>query len=184
MKRSLHYVSTEVRDLPTYDGLSEVDTFLDKFEMEVPEKKRFQALNWVLGTMLARWWGMHKGRFEDWHACRRMMHTWFGKPRVRLINKCNGQDDLRAHLAKWTKVYLEKPQPEWVHLLCHTLNVIPMNWYIEMELCHRTCECNILCEGFKMTFTFEDRWWDNTDEALQEVKETIFRIPQELVESI
>ena len=31
MTRSLHCVSTEVRDLPTYDGLSEVDTFLNKF---------------------------------------------------------------------------------------------------------------------------------------------------------
>lgn len=41
MTRSLRYVLTEVMDLPTYDGLSEVDTFLDKFEREVSEKKRF-----------------------------------------------------------------------------------------------------------------------------------------------
>ena len=32
MIRSLLCVSTEVRDLPTYDWLSEVDTFLNKFE--------------------------------------------------------------------------------------------------------------------------------------------------------
>ena len=44
MTRSLHCVSTEVRDLPTYDGLSEVDTFLNKFGREVSEKQRFQAL--------------------------------------------------------------------------------------------------------------------------------------------
>jgi len=48
MTRSLCFLSTDVRDMPTYDGLSEVDTFLDKFEREVPEKQRFQALNWVL----------------------------------------------------------------------------------------------------------------------------------------
>lgn len=41
MTRSLHCILTEVRDLPTYDGLSEVDTFLDKFEREVPEKQHF-----------------------------------------------------------------------------------------------------------------------------------------------
>lgn len=29
MTRSLRYVSKEVRDLPTYDGLNEIDTFLD-----------------------------------------------------------------------------------------------------------------------------------------------------------
>jgi len=41
MTRSLCCVSIEVRDLPTYDGLSEVDTFLNKFEREVLEKQCF-----------------------------------------------------------------------------------------------------------------------------------------------
>ena len=36
MVRSLHCMTIEVRDLPTYDGLSEVDDFLNKFEREVP----------------------------------------------------------------------------------------------------------------------------------------------------
>ena len=72
---SLHCVSTKVRDLPTYDGLNEVDTFLDAFEREVLEKQRFQALDWVLHAMSVRWWGTHKGSFEYWHECRRMMHT-------------------------------------------------------------------------------------------------------------
>ena len=39
MTRSLCCVSIEVRDLPTYDGLSEVDAFLDKFKSGVPEKR-------------------------------------------------------------------------------------------------------------------------------------------------
>ncbi len=73
MTRSLRCVSTEVRYLPTYDWLSEVDTFLDKFEREVLEKQRFQALNWVLHATPARWWGTHKGSFDDWHEFRRMM---------------------------------------------------------------------------------------------------------------
>lgn len=84
MIRSLNCVLIEVRDLPTYDGLNKVDTFLDKFEREVPENKYFKALNLVLRTTPARWWGMNKGSFEDWHECRRMMCT---------------------HLAKWMKVH-------------------------------------------------------------------------------
>lgn len=67
MTRSLHCISIEVRVLPTYDGLSEVYTFLDKFQREVSEKQHFEALNWVLHTMPARWWGKHKGSFKDWH---------------------------------------------------------------------------------------------------------------------
>ena len=63
--RSLDYVLMEVRDLPTYDGLSEVDAFLNRFEREVLEQQRFKALKWVLRTTPMRWWGTHQGSFED-----------------------------------------------------------------------------------------------------------------------
>jgi len=79
------------------------------------------------------------------------------------------------------KVYGEEPQPKWVHLFYHTLDVIPMNWYIEMELCHGTNEWDVLCDGFLLTFTFEDHWSDVVDNALQAVKVVIFKIPQELM---
>lgn len=82
-------------------------------------------------------------------------------------------------MAKWTKVYGKKPQLEWMHLLRHTLDVIPMNWYIKMELHHGTSEWDIMCEGFMLTFSFEDGWGDSINEELQEIKEAIFRIPQE-----
>jgi len=45
MTRSLHCVSSEVRNMPIYDGLNEVDIFLDAFEREVLEKQCFQALD-------------------------------------------------------------------------------------------------------------------------------------------
>ena len=44
MIRSLRYVATKVRDLPMYVRLREVDDFLNKFEREVTEQKRFDAL--------------------------------------------------------------------------------------------------------------------------------------------
>jgi len=88
------------------------------------------------------------------------------------------------HLSKWTKVYGEEPQHEWVHLFYHTLDVIPMNWYIETELLHGIGEWDILRKGFLLTFTFEDHWWDTMDDVIQAVKAVIFRIPQEPIESI
>jgi len=39
MTQSLHCVSSEVINLPTYDGLNDVDIFLDAFEREVLEKQ-------------------------------------------------------------------------------------------------------------------------------------------------
>ena len=41
MTWSMCCVSSEVRNLPTYDRLNDVDIFLYAFEMEVPEKQRF-----------------------------------------------------------------------------------------------------------------------------------------------
>jgi len=52
-----------------------------------------------------------------------------------------------------------------------------MNWYIETELHHGIGEWDILREGFMMTFSFEDGF-DDIEEVVQEVKATIFRIPQ------
>jgi len=71
-----------------------------------------------------------------------------------------------VHLIKWTKVYGEEPQPQWLYLFCHTLDIMPMNWYIEMELHHGMRKWDILREGFLLTFTFEDRWWDTVNDML------------------
>ena len=94
-----------------------------------------------------------------------------------LVDKYDGRDDPRTHLAKWTKFYGEEPQPEWVHILYHTLDVIPMNWYTETELCHGTSKWDVLHEGFLLTFTFEDCWWDTIEDAPEAVKAAIFKIP-------
>ena len=58
-------MSSEVRNVPTHDGLNDVDIFLDAFEREVPKKQRFQALDWALRATPTRWWGTQKGRFDD-----------------------------------------------------------------------------------------------------------------------
>jgi len=62
--------------------LNDVDVFLDEFEREVIEEQRFEALDWALHATPARWWGMHKGSFDDWRECRRMICTCFGKPNI------------------------------------------------------------------------------------------------------
>jgi len=100
-----------------------------------------------------------------------------------MTGKYDGKDDPRTHLEKWAKAYGAKPQPEWVHLFCHTLDVISMNWYLETELRHVIGGWDILCTGFIMTFSFKEGF-DYIDEALQEVKETIFRIPQDPLDLI
>jgi len=58
-----------------------------------------------------------------------------------------------------------EPQPVWVHLFCHTLDIIPMNWYLEIELRRGTVEWDVLREGFVRTFNFEDGL-ESIDEVL------------------
>jgi len=41
-------VTTEARELPTYDGLTAVDEFIRKFESTVLEQQQFNALKWAL----------------------------------------------------------------------------------------------------------------------------------------
>jgi len=58
-----------------------------------------------------------------------------------------------------------------------------MNWYLETELCRGTEEWDILRQGFLMTFSFEDGF-KCIDEALQEVKAAIFRVPRDPLDLI
>ena len=59
--------------------------------------------------------------------------------------------------------------------------MIPMNWYLELELHHGTTKWDILRESFILNFGFEDGF-EGIDEALQEIKASIFRTPKKPVE--
>ena len=111
------------------------------------------------------------------------MRLQFGHPHTRVAEKYDGRNDLHDHLAKWTRAYGMEPQPDWVHLFFHTLDTIPMNWYLEIELCHGIVEWDILREGFLLTFNFEDGF-ACIDGSLQEIKAIILRTPQEPLEWI
>jgi len=127
MTISLRCVSTEERKLPHYDGLTTVDIFLDEFESEVLEEHRFQALELALGATPSRWWGTHKEIFAGWKEYRRMMRLRFEYDNTQVTENYSGKDDRCNHLARWTKAWGTEPQPEWVHIFCHTLDIIPMN---------------------------------------------------------
>jgi len=72
---------------------------------------------------------------------------------------------LHDHLAKWTEAYRAKPQPESVHLFHHTLDAIPVIWYLEIGLHHGTEEWDVLHQEFLMMFSFEDGF-ESIDEVL------------------
>ena len=58
--KSLRWVGTEVCDLPTYEGLPNLESFLTNFEEKVSEPQRLLSLDVALKDTIARWWVSHK----------------------------------------------------------------------------------------------------------------------------
>lgn len=111
MVKSLQWVSTKVRKNFHYDGLNNVNIFLDEFEREVPEEHRFLALELALHPMLTRWLGMHKEIFVDWKEYNWMMNLRFGNLNNQMtINYCINDDQCDIWCS--TKKYGEKNQSQ------------------------------------------------------------------------
>jgi len=70
--------------------------------------------------------------------------------------KYDAKVDPQEHIHRCTSVWKEIPKQEWVHGFIHTLEMIPMNWYLETEPRHGTTNLTNLVEGFMPTFSFED----------------------------
>jgi len=64
ISKSVHYMTSEVCNLPYYDGLSDVNIFLDEYVEQVPKIKRLLALDIALKATPDRWWGAHKKNIE------------------------------------------------------------------------------------------------------------------------
>lgn len=55
ISKSVHYMTSEVCNMPYYDGLSDVNIFLDEYVEHVPKSKRLLALDIALKATPARW---------------------------------------------------------------------------------------------------------------------------------
>jgi hypothetical protein len=60
-----------------------------------------------------------------------------------------------------------------MHNFIHTLDMIPKNWYLELEMQRETANLDELTQRFKVTFTFE---YESplVDVALQSIRTMVF----------
>jgi hypothetical protein len=77
LTREVHWIGTTISNLPTFDGLNPLETFLSDFEESVPTQQRLLAMDKALKAPPTRWWGTHKTNITDWMQCRTLMKTWF-----------------------------------------------------------------------------------------------------------
>jgi hypothetical protein len=64
-------------------------------------------------------------------------------------------------------------QEQWVHKLINTLDITPINWYIQVELCLITTDWKGMTLNFITTFLFESQF-PLVDQALQIVRHKVF----------
>jgi hypothetical protein len=77
LTREVRWIGKEVSNLPTFDGLNHLETFLLEFEEIVPVQQRLLALDEALKSMSTRWWGTHKKNTVEWVQCRTLMTICF-----------------------------------------------------------------------------------------------------------
>ena len=78
LTKSLHWIGTEVCKVPTFDGLSNIQEFLQEYEAQDPCSERLKTLDMALRATPARWWIAHKKNIATRETCQRMLVIRFG----------------------------------------------------------------------------------------------------------
>jgi hypothetical protein len=54
-----------------------MDSFVNVFELKIPEQQILLALDVSLKATLSKWWASHKEEIKHWQQCRRFMQVIF-----------------------------------------------------------------------------------------------------------
>ena len=166
-------VGTKVCDLPTYEGLPNLDTFLIEFEDKVLEPQRLLALDVALKATLTKWWVAHKQSISEWSQCWWLLEIRFCENMFYIGQKYTGLTNPVDHIENCRTTWKTSPRQEWVHQFIHTLDMIPRNRYTSVELRRWTIEWEELATSFTHTFRFTDDT-SMIDATLQVVRTKIF----------
>ena len=77
--KSVRWVGIQVCDLPTYEGLSNLESFLIEFEEKVYKPQCQLAMDVALKATPARWWVVHKKTISEWSQCQILMEAQSGE---------------------------------------------------------------------------------------------------------
>jgi hypothetical protein len=156
--RSLCWIGIELCDPPKYDGLNNLSSFVKDFEFQIPVQQRLLALDFVLKATPTRWCATHNEGIEDWKHCRRLMQVRFGTEVEYTGHKYTRVGDPKDHIAECITIWSSISKKEMTHKFIHTLDMIPKNWYLELEMHRETTNWDELIQRFKITFTLEHEY--------------------------
>ena len=127
LTKSLCWIGSEVSQIPTFSGLSQVNEVLIEYEIQVPSFQRLKALDMALRATPTRWWAPHKKNIATWETCQRLLMIKFGEKLDGIDCQYDGQTDPRLHIELCTKKWKHCIADEWVHLFVHTLDTRSRN---------------------------------------------------------
>jgi hypothetical protein len=155
LTRAVRWIGTEVSNLPTFDGLNHLETFLVEFERIVPVQQRLLALDEALKATPARWWGTHKKNITEWVQCRTLLTVCFSDQIEGCEVRYTGQSCPKDHVRSYEEAWRNIPKEQWVHKFISTLDTTPINWYLQAELRLITTDWYGMTQNFIATFLFE-----------------------------
>ena len=150
--KSLCWIRLEVSTLPIFDGLSDIQVFVQEYEAQVPCSERLQYLVVALRATPARWWIAHRGNIATWDTCHRLLMIRFGVDTGGMNSLLDGVSGPTSHIQTCEESWKNRFDDEWVHLFVHTLNSTPRHWYTKIELRRGTENWKTLRENLYLTF--------------------------------
>ena len=173
LTKSLHQIGIEVSKVPTFNGLFDIQEFLQDYEAQIPLSQQLKKLDVALRSTLARWWTMHKTNITNSETCHRLLAVRFGNDVEGINYRYDGQTDPMIDMEACVKAWQHRDVDEWVHLFVHTLDTIPKNQYTETELRKGIKTWSLMRDGFQLTFGFESEYLE-IDDALEVIKIKLF----------
>ena len=173
--KSLCWIGSEVSTIPTFDGLSDIQTFVKEYEAQVPYSKRLSSLLVALRATPTRWWTAHQRQITTSETCHRLLTARFGIDTGGMDSLYDGLTYLAPHVQAYEEAWKNRATDEWVHLFVHTLDSNPRHWYMETELRHGTESWYILRENLYLTF--DQSQYSLVDDSLELIHMKIVEDP-------
>jgi hypothetical protein len=98
LTKEVCWIGTELSNLPTFDGLNHLETFLLEFEEIVLIQQRLLVLEEALKETSARWWGTHKKNIMEWMQCFTLMTVHFSDQFEGCEVRYTGQNCPKNHV--------------------------------------------------------------------------------------
>jgi hypothetical protein len=174
LTKVVHWIDTKVSNIPTFDRLNYLETFIVEFERIVPVQQILLALDEAFKARPTRWWGRHKKNIAEWVQCHTLLIVHFSDQvegcEVWYTSQICPKDHMRSCEEAWSNI----PKEKWVYKFINTLDTTPINWYLQEELCLAIIDWYGMTHNFITTFLFEIQY-PTVDQDLQIVRQKVFK---------